>query len=56
MSDRVVSVRLPAAGPRMTLEVEIVEPSPPGRWRRKIVILLLHCAARLAKMRIRIVW
>jgi hypothetical protein len=56
VTERVVGViRLPAAGPRMTLEVEIEEPLPPSRWRRRIAIWLIRCAGRLAKMRVRVV-
>lgn len=55
MSERVVSViRMPAAGPRAVLEVEIVEPAPPGRWRLWLALWLIQWAGKLARMRVRV--
>lgn len=55
MNERVVSViRMPAAGHRATIEVEIVQPAPPRRWRLWLALRLIRLAGKLARMRVRI--
>lgn len=55
MRERVVRteiVRL--AGPAAVLEVQLVAPAPPRRWRRWLAIKLVRLAGRLARMRVRV--
>lgn len=53
--DRVVStVRLPAAGDGMAIEVELVEPDPPGRWRVRLALMLIRLAGKIARIRVRV--
>lgn len=56
MSDRVVTTfRLPAAGPRAVIEVEVEEVEPPRPWRLRLALLLMRLAGRLARMQVRVV-
>ena len=45
-------VHLPARA--AVLEVEIMEPAPPGRWRLRVARWLLRLAGRLARLEVRI--
>jgi hypothetical protein len=56
VSDRVVqTLRIHAVGRSAVLEVEIVEPQPPGGIRQRIALRLIQLAGRLVRMRVRIV-
>lgn len=49
---RTETVRLP--GPAAVLEVELVAPPPPARWRRWLALALIRLAGRLARLRVRV--
>jgi hypothetical protein len=56
VSDRLLqTMRVPARGRRAVLEVEILEPEPPGGIRRRVALRLIQLAGRLVRMRVRIV-
>lgn len=56
MSDRVLqTMRIPVAGRRAVLEVEIVEPEPPGGMRQRVALRLIQLAGKLMRMRVRVV-
>jgi hypothetical protein len=42
------------AGRAAILEIEIVEPAPPSAWRLRLARWLIHRAAKLVRMRVRI--
>lgn len=47
-------IRLPAAATRGVLEIEVVTPGVPSRWRVWVAIRLMRIAGRLARMRVRV--
>lgn len=51
----VSTIRLPAAGPSMAIEVAVVQDPPPQRWRLRLALWLVRCAGRLARMSVRVV-
>lgn len=57
MGEQIVrTIRVPVASARgAVIEVEIVEPPPPGRWRLWLAVKLVHWAGRLARMRVRVI-
>lgn len=57
MSERIVtSYRMPLASSRAaSIEIEVIERGPPARWRTAIALRLIRLAARMLRMRVRII-
>lgn len=54
MDREAISIVLPAAGPRMTIAVEMIPERDPGRLRLWLSAWLIRLAGRLVRMRVRI--
>lgn len=58
MRDVVVNtMRIPVASSARgaVLEIEVVAPARPGRWRLRLALWLVKMAGKLARMRVRVI-
>jgi hypothetical protein len=57
MSEVIRTIHIPVATTARgyVLEVALVEQGPPARWRRRLALVLIRLAGRLARMRVRVV-